>query len=376
VTLLAAAGIITRSFIVLMRTDPGFDAERVVVMSIGLPESRYATTAQRAAFFERLERELESLPEIAAVTVADGLPPFAGFSIDPALQAEGEEPLAHGQSLLLVPWISVAPDFLTVLGGRILAGRDLAAADIGSDNVLIDHRLARALFDDNAVGRRFRMYENRPWLRVVGVFQHMSMIGLDDRMSPYAVVEARDPGRAAGYMSVGIRPSVEPRASLLPIRRVVQRLDPDLPISELAPARAALTETIDKPRFMTGVMVAIALTALALTGIGIYGILSYAVARRRREMGIRMALGSPPARVRAMIVRSGLLVTIAGIVVGLAGAIALGRLMSSLLFGIEPDDPLTLGAVVTLVLLVATVASFIPARRATHVDPVDVLRSE
>jgi ABC-type antimicrobial peptide transport system permease subunit len=177
-------------------------------------------------------------------------------------------------------------------------------------------------------------------------------------------------------MSIGIRTAVAPRASLVAIRDVVRRLDPDLPIAELAPARTALIETIDKPRFLSTIMLAVAGIALVLTAIGIYGVLSYAVTQRRREMGIRMALGSMPQRVRSMIVRSGLVVAAIGSMAGLLTAIVLSRLVASLLFGVQPNDPLTLGAAIAIVLLVAAAASWIPATRATRVNPVEALRAD
>jgi ABC-type antimicrobial peptide transport system permease subunit len=153
-------------------------------------------------------------------------------------------------------------------------------------------------------------------------------------------------------------------------------MDRDLPIAELATARAALVETIEKPRFLMGVMLGIAATSLILTAIGIYGVLSYAVAQRRREMGIRLALGSMPHRVRSMVVTSGMIVAAIGSIIGLAMALMLSRLVVSLLFGVQPNDPLTLAAVMAIVLLVALVASWVPAQRATRVNPVQVLRAD
>jgi predicted permease len=388
VTLLGGAGLLTRSVMHLLRKDAGFDVDQIVTMAISLPESRYASPAQRAAFFERLERELESIPEVHAATVADGLPPHAGFSFGLELQAEGAEVLGTDESqngrpangsrppFILVPQIAVRPDFVAVLGARMVEGRAFEEGDVGLDNVMVDDQLARALWDGSAVGRRFRTGASNPWFTVVGVFQHMPFLGLDDRASPWAIAYPRNPNSAASYMSIGIRTAVAPRASLVAIRDVVRRLDPDLPIAELAPARTALIETIDKPRFLSTIMLAVAGIALVLTAIGIYGVLSYAVTQRRREMGIRMALGSMPQRVRSMIVRSGLVVAAIGSMAGLLTAIVLSRLVASLLFGVQPNDPLTLGAAIAIVLLVAAAASWIPATRATRVNPVEALRAD
>ena len=388
VTLLAGAGLLARSVLQLLGKDPGFEADNMVMMSIHLPDSRYTTAERRAAFFGRLEQELESIAEVEAVTISDGLPPHSGFSFGLELQAEGGESLSPEDSrevqgltgwqpeYVLVPQISVSPDFLSVLGGRLLSGRAFEPGDVGLDNVLVNDQLARALWDGVIAGRRFRTGPERPWLTVVGVFQHMPFLGLDDRSAPYAIAFPRDPTRTAAYMSAGIRTTVPPSASLAAIRAVVERMDRDLPIAELATARAALVETIEKPRFLMGVMLGIAATSLILTAIGIYGVLSYAVAQRRREMGIRLALGSMPHRVRSMIVTSGLTVAAIGSLVGLVMALMLSRLVVSLLFGVQPNDPLTMAAVIVIVLLVALVASWVPAQRATRVNPVQVLRAD
>jgi predicted permease len=388
VTLLAGAGLLSRSVLQLMRKDVGFDVDRTVTMAINLPESRYSSPENRAAFFERLERELEAIPEVEAATVADGMPPHSGFSFGLEIQAEGGDVLGlddgrAAQSLrgwqpeyMLIPQISLAPDFLDVIGGNLLAGRMLEATDVGQDNVMIDDQLARALWGGNAVGGRFRTSENRPWLTVVGIFQHMPFLGLDDRSAPFTIASPRNPNTAASYMSIGIRTAIPPASSLSAIRAVVEKLDPDLPIAELGTARSALIETIDKPRFLSGVMLGVGGISLLLTAIGIYGVLSYAVAQRRREMGIRLALGSVPGDLRTLVVSSGLIVAATGSMVGLVAALLLSRLVVSLLFGVQPTDPVTLAGVIGIVLLVAAIASWIPASRATRVDPVQVLRAE
>lgn len=376
VALLAGAGLLANSVVRLMRVDPGFDTEGLIALQLGLPESRYPTPALRADFFQRLEQQLEARPDIQSVAVASGMPPHTGFSFDVQVQAEGAEPIMAEAEFVLLPQISAAPDFLTVLGARLVRGRDLRSEDVGTQNVLIDHTLARALWGSDEVGRRFRIAEDAPWRTVVGVFQHMPMAGLNDRNSPWAVIRPRDPSSADEYMTLAIR-SVGPAGPVMAtIREAVRQMDGQLPIYGLAPARDLLVDSIDKPTFLARIMMAIAVTALLLTAVGIYGVLSYSVTQRRREMGIRLALGSLPGSVRVLVMRAGLLVTAGGIVVGLAAALGLSRLVASLLYGVEPADPFTLSVVVAVVFSIAAIASYIPARRATRVDPVEVLRAE
>jgi predicted permease len=376
VALLAGAGLLTNSVLRLLRVDAGFDAGRTIVLELGLPESRYPTPEVRADFYHRLEQRLEATPGIDGVTVANGMPPGTGFSFGVRIQAEGSEPINSAEESLLLPRIGVAPDFLGVIGARLRSGRALTSADIGTDNVLIDHTLARALWGDETPGRRFRTSDDGPWLTVAGVVQHMPMMGLDDRQAPYAIIAPRNPARAAAYMSIGMRTAAGSTPPLGAIRRIVADLDPQLPIRSLAPARSALVESIEKPTFLARIMIAIAVAALLLTAVGIYGVLSYSVTQRRREMGIRMALGARPAGVRRLVMRAGLAVTATGIAIGLAAALAGSRLVASLLFGVHPADPLTFAAVVLVVLGTAAVASYIPAVRATRVDPVEVLRAD
>jgi ABC-type antimicrobial peptide transport system permease subunit len=204
----------------------------------------------------------------------------------------------------------------------------------------------------------------------------MASHGLDDRTTPYANIQPRNPARARAHMSIAIRPAGAPAAMMTPIRGALGRIDPELAVSRLSSASDALSETIDKPRFLAAVMVSLSVVALVLAAIGIYGVLSYAVTRRRRELAIRIALGAAPAAVRGTVLARGLVVTMVGVAVGLAGGQALTRLVRSLLFGVEPADVVTLSVVAVVVVAVATLASLLPARRATRMDPVEVLRAE
>ncbi len=373
VALLATAGLLGRSLVRLMGNDTGFEPARLYVLSLSLPESRYASPAARGAFMQRLETELESARGVASATVANGIPPHVGFRFDIALQAEGM-PALPGDPEMLLPVISAAPDYLPTIGGHLLAGRDLTAADYGTPDALIDDRLARLLWQGNAIGKRFRDSERAPWYTVVGVFRHMTLDGLDDRRAPYAVIRPRNPASAPSYASAGVR--LKGNATPGVIRDVVRRLDPALPISRLEPVLAGLSQSIAQPRFLTGIMLTLSAAALVLAAIGIYGVLSYAVIQRRREVGIRMALGAQRRGVEGLFLRQGLLAAAAGVVIGVPSGLALSRLMRSLLFGVQPGDPVSLALVITIMLVVAALASRLPAHRAARTDPVHVLKAE
>jgi ABC-type antimicrobial peptide transport system permease subunit len=220
------------------------------------------------------------------------------------------------------------------------------------------------------------MDESGPLYTVVGIYAHMTMMGLDDRQSPYGIVFPMGLQSDGGYRSIAVRTRGDAQRVLPDMRAALRELDPALPVYELESARTSLSETIDQPRLLAGVMPALSAVALLLAAIGIYGVLAYAATRRRREMGIRMALGAAPSGVRALIVRQGVAVSLAGVVVGLGCATVMSRFAGSLLYGVQPGDPVTLTGAALVLLGVAIVASWLPARRATNVDPVDVLRAE
>ncbi|HZD04196.1 MAG TPA: FtsX-like permease family protein, partial [Longimicrobiales bacterium] len=303
------------------------------------------------------------------------VPPGTGFSFGVELQAEGSPP--PGDQPFWVPSASGDPDYLDVVGIDLLAGRPLTRADAGERNVLVDAPLARFLWGgESPLGRRFRMGDDGPWMTVVGVVEDLKLVGVDDRRGRYDILRARSDSTAAPYMSVAVRTTVEPSELVPAVRRTVQDLDPEQPVQDLRPASDYLAESIEKPRFLASLMVGLAGLALVLAGVGVYGVMAYAVSRRTRELGIRIALGAPVARVRRGVLARGMLWAGLGTAAGLALAWFLDDVVRSLLFAVEPRDPWTLSAGAALMLLAAGAASWIPARRATRVDPCEALRTE
>lgn len=256
----------------------------------------------------------------------------------------------------------------------IMAGRAFTDEDAGTDQVIVNRALARFLWNDtNPLGRRFRIDAESPWLTVVGMVGELKMMGPDDRQGRFAILY---PSPRGGGGPLAIRTRGDPQPLLPSIRSVVRNLDPGMPIQELRPATEIYAESIDMPRFLLIVMTILSGLALLLATVGIYGVLAFGVAQRRRELGIRIALGAPLRRVSWGVLREGLLLAGTGVVIGAGVALGLSRLIRGLLYGVEPTDSVTLVSVVLSSLAAAALACYWPARRASRVDPVEVLRAE
>jgi predicted permease len=369
-TLLAAAGLFVKSFVRLQTVDPGYDYERIALANIQLSPTRYANASARADFFRRLEEMLEAQPGIEAVTRMDRRGFRSGFD----LQAEGG--LAPPNQPYRVPSASVAPDYLDVMGVELLAGRAFETTDIDTDEVIIDLDLARFLWSDGAVGRRFRLGAEGDWMTVIGVVKELRLMGRDQREGPYQILYPASPDRAGGWVEVGVRATGDPRSVLRSVRDAVRALDPEQTIWRLRTGEDALAEEEAEPRFVVVLMCLLAGIAVALAAVGLYGVLAYAVARRDRELAVRLAVGADARRLRRMVLVEGLAVAIAGIALGLVGAIAASGAVERLLYEVQPHDPLTLATTTVSFLAIAAAASLLPAQRAMRVDPAQTLGRE
>lgn len=369
-TLLVGAGLFVNSFVRLVRVDPGFDFERIAQADISLSPTRYASGTERASFLHRFEELLEAHPAIEGVTITNG----TGFTFGKPLQAEGMP--APDEQPTLIPHTSVSVDYLRVMGIELIRGRSFEPPDASRDVAIVDRDLARFLWgDENAVGRRFRMGDG-PWREVVGVARELRMMGRDQRLGPHQILYPAPWETASTLLSVSARTSGDPRAILPVIRETLRSLDPYQAIWRLRTAGQALAEEEDQPRFLVTLMSLLAGIAVSLASVGLYGVLAYSVKRRERELGVRMALGADRRTVLHMVLRDGLAVAAVGIALGVGGAIVGVRILESLLYDVDPRDPITLVASAVLFMAVAAVASLLPARRATRVDPVEALRAE
>ncbi|MBW3552465.1 MAG: ABC transporter permease [Gemmatimonadetes bacterium] len=375
VILLTGAGLLLNSFIRLTAVDIGVRTDNLALLQLPLTAQSQPDPALRSSFLPALEERIRAVPGVVAATATGGLPSSVlAFGI--ALQAEGQPPAGGDPPML--PMAEVSPDFFDVVGARLLAGRPFRPAAGEADDVaIIDEDLARHLWPDgDPLGRRFRISEGDPWLTVVGVVADLQLEERDKRSGDFELLSPFDPTTASGYVTVAFRAASDPARLFPAVRAAVHDLAPDQPIREIVLAEAAYAETIQIPRFLAVLVSALGLFAVVLAAVGLFGVLAYEVAQRNREIGVRMAIGASAGGVRRMVVREGLILAAVGAAIGLVTALALSRFLEGMLFGLEPTDPATLGAVVATMLLTAAVASYIPARRATRIDPAEVMRAE
>jgi predicted permease len=283
---------------------------------------------------------------------------------------------------------NVMTDYFETMGVPIVQGRAFQSSDAASSGMVavVNETLVNTFWKgQNPIGQRLRPCcgDKVPWFTVVGVAKDVKQGGVDQRTGTefYFLVDqtAQVPpplGQAPGTMNVVLRTTLEPAALRQSIERAVRESDPSVPIVRLRDMNGVFEESIRRPRLLAQLLGGFAGLALLLAAIGTYGVLSYMVAERRREIGIRMALGADQSSVLAQVLRQGLVLTSVGIAVGLAGAFALNQLIRSLLFGVQPTDPMTLGGVVATITLVAAIACWLPAWRASRMDPNIVLRQE
>ena len=382
--LLVGAGLLINSFQRLRTINPGFNPEKVLTCQISLPSLKYQNP-QIVDFFDRLLERIRVLPGVKAAGATMTLPlgnSNGGFW--GGLNIEGRTAPTR-ESVPIVSFAQVTPGYFPAMGIPILQGRDFTDQDNSGQSpkvVIVNATLARRFFSDtDPIGRRICMGEDcskGPWLTVVGVVGDAALESLTDPrfpqvLSPHAQgVE----GGPAGSMELAVRTSSDPLSLAASVREQVRQLDKDQSVAEIGALDHVVSASLAQPRLNTLLLAGFAALALLLAAIGVYGVISYSVEQRTREIGIRMALGATRGKVLTMVVGEGLLLTLAGLGMGLVAAFGLTRLMTSLLYGVSPSDPSTFLAVSLLLVGVAFTASFVPARRATKVDPMVALRYE
>ena len=381
--LLVGAGLLGRSFLRLRQVDPGFKADGVLTMNLQLPTARYTENGQVSGFFDRLVPRLAALPGVTQAAAISNLPMGGNYSSG-SFQIEGRpvgehEAGPHGDSHY------VAGDYFATMQIPLLRGRTFDARESGQGGtpaIVIDKVLADRYFaNDDPIGRRIaKMGEGTPkepvWRTIVGVVGHVSKYGLDGRVKEqYYIPAAQRPQRA---MTLVLRAAGggDAQALAAPARAAVRAVDPDMPVYRVATMAEVIDATLVNRKFVMLLLGQFAAVALVLAGVGLFGVLSYAVSRRTREIGVRMALGARAADVLGMVVRQGMTLTAIGLVIGAAAALAATRAMAGLLFGIGASDPPTYVALALVLAAVALLACWLPARRAARVDPMVALRAE
>lgn len=382
VVLLVSGGLLVRSFAALASTDLGFDRRGMVTARLSLPAARYPERHQRIAFYESLLDKLGRIPGVVSAGSAQGTP-MSGWNVQGEMVIEGM-PARSPDNELDVHYQSVSPRFFETLGVPILAGRGLTAADRDTANlvaVINDIFAKREFGDQSPIGRRVRFGQsqvpdsNPRWITIVGVVKSYRHYRLPERMGPaiYLVYHA-DP---AYQQDVILRVERGSGSAVVPaIRAAVRELDPAIPVYRAGPFDDTLARVLWQQRLQGEVTAVFAALALVLATIGIYGVISYNVSQRTRELGIRAAIGASKEELTRMVVWEGGRLALFGIAIGLAAAFAFTRLLTTLLYGVAPTDPVVfLGAPLVLA-LVATLASWLPGRRAAKASPLVAIRSD
>jgi len=374
--LLVGAGLLARSFWTLMRVDTGFDPARTLTLKVTLPTAAYREAPKRIGFFDRLFERIDALPGVQASGGVSfiplvGLGAATSFSVVGApAAAAGNEPVADVRV--------VTHDYFRAMGIPLVAGRLFDSRDTapGTRRLIVSASLARKhLGDGDPIGRRIVLsWNDQGPDEIVGVVGDIRAANLETEPRPTTYLP---PARFSyPYTSVIVKSSGDPMALAPSIVGAVRDLDPNVPVADIRPMADVVSISTAQRRVTMLLLVTFAILALVLAAVGIYGVVSYSVTQRTQEIGIRMALGAARGAVLRMVVGQAMALAAVGVVAGGAGAWALTRLMGALLFGVEPSDPVTFGAVSAVLALVAAVAASVPGLRATRVDPVIALRSE
>ncbi|MDQ3172032.1 MAG: ABC transporter permease [Acidobacteriota bacterium] len=381
VVLLVGAGLLLRSFARLVNVDPGFDPSNGITFTLGLPEAVYDTDPKRVAFHARLREELNALPGVAGSAIALSVPPTSmHFTL--SFKVAGRPPAAPGESPTLEVRLADS-NYFRLMGIPVTRGRGFEEGDRAGATpvVVITESAARRHFaDEDPIGREielgWRRVESggRVGGRVVGVVADVKSHGLDEDVPPQIYVPAAQVPQNS--TAVVLRTHSAPEPLLPSVRAALARVDPGLPIIRLETLEEHVSRSVSERRFYMLLVAAFAAVALALAAIGIFGVLSYLVSQRTREIGIRVALGASRRSVIVMVLRQAMVSATLGVALGLVAAIGLSRFLTAMLFELKATDPVTFAAVAAMLLGVAFVAAWLPARRAVRVDPTVALRVE
>jgi putative ABC transport system permease protein len=374
--LLAGAGLMIRSFIRLQNVDTGFDPNNLLTTQFDPTGAKYDESENIAAFYQQLTERVELLPGVISAAAISRIP-LAGDRSTSGLTIEGSPPSPGEQRE--VHYRVVTPGYFRTMGIPLRAGRELTVADNAAAQpvALINRAMADKYWrGEDAAGKRIRLGPNpkSPWITIVGVVGDARNFGLDGEALPEVYVpNLQSP---TGRMRLVVRTAVEPLSLVAAVRGAVRSLDKDVPFSQVATVEQLLAKSVSRRRLNLSLLGVLAVIALALAAAGVYGIMSHAVMTRTHEIGVRVALGAQALDVYRLVVGRCMKLVLAGMAIGLISSVALTRLMVKLLYGISASDPVTFIAVSVLLLVVALVACWVPARRATKVDPLVALRHE
>ena len=373
VMLLIAAGLLIRSLVALQNVDPGFDPNNVLTLRVDLPRQKYNTPEKASNFFEQLETRVAGLPGVEAVGLITDLP-LSGEARDMPYRVEGRPATSD---IAFVDFRRVNKNYFSAMRIPLRRGRNFTEQEVRQSDkaIVVSQAFVDSVFpNEEALGKRLIIWSgirNEPYeiIGIVGDTRYQSLQG-----EPSATMYV--PTRELLFVNLVIRTQGDPLSLVGGVRKEVNALDPDQPIAAVRPMTEWVAMSAAGARYRTTLLGLFALLAMILAATGIYGVMSYSVAQRTQEIGVRMALGARPLDVLKLVVRQGMMLVLIGVIVGLAGALALTRVMSSLLFGVTERDPITFVAVAALLIVVAFISCFVPAHRATRIDPLIALRCE
>jgi putative ABC transport system permease protein len=379
--LLAGSGLLIRSLVRLIGVDPGFDAGHLLTFKVTLPSSKYGTDQSRITFFQQLLARISAVPGVRSATM-ESFPPLTGLGAATGVHILSQPP----QPLADLPVANVGvvgPDYFATMNIPLRAGRLFNAQELAQEKhvTVISQGFAdKYLHGVNPLGQKAVIYmksdaeaENQP-SEIIGVVGDVHQMGLDT--APEPTVYWPHPELVMSGMTILVRASNDPLAMVSAVHSEVQKLNPELPMAAVATMDQLLADSLSRSRFTTLLLGIFSVVALVLAAVGVYGLIAYSVTQRTQELGIRIALGAQRRDVLRLVLAQGTRLTLLGVAIGVFGALALSRLLATLLFGVSATDPLTFAGVAALLAIVALAACFIPARRATCVHPIVALRYE
>jgi putative ABC transport system permease protein len=372
--LLAGSGLMVRSFERLTAVEPGFNTGGKLAFDMQLPSARYKTPEQRILFFRQAKERLQALPGVTSVTMTS-LVPLSG---ELSLWTFGINGQQNSTSLPSALYYEVDPDYFHDMGIPLIEGRNFTESDNASSPhvCIINDFFARTMFPGrDPIGQHIQIGNNYSIAReVVGVVGSVKQAGLDDKET-YQIYEAYAQLPRSGTTLI-VQTASEPMAMLPAVRHAIQQVDPQEPVAKPRTLEQAASEAVALPRFRTLLLGLFGALAVVLALVGLYGVMSYTVTQQTQEIGIRMALGAQQQNIYGLIVLRGMALVGIGVGIGVVASLAMTRLLATFLFGVTPHDPATLASVILLFAVVATIACWIPARRASQVDPLVALRHE
>jgi predicted permease len=379
--LVAGSTLMARSFAELRDVHPGFDSRGVLTVRIALPRTVYADAPARLRFYQRALERMQALPGVLSVAITDWLP-LTGDHNDSVITIE-DQPLPPDAVPPDHLMAYVGPTYFRTLGIPLLSGRTFEPADPAraSTEVIVSRRFAERYWKGQSpIGKRIRDNIKGPWSTIVGVAGDVHMESLERPAEEFVylpLMKVSDDGPLVpANVAFVLRGSGDPSSLAAPLRAIFRDLDPTLPTFDERPMSDRVAGAAARTRFVLLMLGAASVVALVMGMVGLYGVLAYGVTLRRREIGVRMALGATMGDVTRMIARRGIALAALGIVAGLVGAIGATRLLHGLLYGVSPTDPVALAGTCLLLFAVALVASWLPARRAASVDPMEALRND